>query len=47
VASTAKDIAEVVTFLAGPASRHMTGSIVPVDAGFQLLVSIAPSDPRR
>ncbi len=47
VASTAEDIAEVVTFLAGPASRHMTGSIVPVDAGFQLLVSITPSDGHR
>lgn len=47
VASRPEDIAEVVTFLAGPASRHMTGSIVPVDAGFRLLVSIAPSDARR
>jgi 3-oxoacyl-[acyl-carrier protein] reductase len=47
VASTAEDIAGVVLFLAGPASRHMTGSIVPVDAGFQLLVSITPSDGRR
>jgi 3-oxoacyl-[acyl-carrier protein] reductase len=47
VASRPEDIAEVVTFLAGPASRHMTGSIVPVDAGFQLLVSITPSDARR
>ena len=47
VASTAEDIAAVVTFLADPASRHMTGSIVPVDAGFRLLVSIAPSDARR
>jgi 3-oxoacyl-[acyl-carrier protein] reductase len=46
-ASTPEDIAEVVTFLAGPASRHMTGSTVPVDAGFQLLVSITPSDGRR
>ena len=47
MASTAEDIAEVVTFLAGPASRHMTGSIVPVDAGYHLLVSIAPSNARR
>jgi 3-oxoacyl-[acyl-carrier protein] reductase len=47
VASKPEDIADVVTFLAGPASRHMTGSIVPVDAGFRLLVSIAPSDARR
>jgi Enoyl-(Acyl carrier protein) reductase len=41
VASTPKDFAEVVTFLADPGSRHMTGTIVPVDAGFRLLVSIA------
>ena len=34
VASKPEDIAEVVAFLAGPASRHMTGSLVPVDAGF-------------
>jgi NAD(P)-dependent dehydrogenase (short-subunit alcohol dehydrogenase family) len=34
VASTTEDLAEAVIFLAGPASRHMTGSIVPVDAGF-------------
>ena len=47
MASKPEDIAEVVTFLAGPGSRHMTGSIVPVDAGFQLLVSITPSDTRR
>jgi hypothetical protein len=40
-------ICEVVTFLADPGWRHMTGSIVPVDAGFRLLVSIAPSDARR
>jgi len=47
VASRPEDIAEVVTFLAGPASRHMTGSIVPVDAGFRLLVSMASSVARR
>jgi 3-oxoacyl-[acyl-carrier protein] reductase len=47
VASTPEDVAEVVTFLASPASRHMTGSLVPVDAGFQLLVSITPSGARR
>ena len=35
VASRPEDIAEVVTFLASPASRHMTGSLVPVDAGFR------------
>ena len=42
-----EDIAEVVAFLVDPGPRHMTGSIVPVDAGFRLLVSIAPSDARR
>jgi NAD(P)-dependent dehydrogenase (short-subunit alcohol dehydrogenase family) len=47
VASTAENIAEVVMFLAGSASRHMTGSLEPVDAGFQLLVSITPSGARR
>jgi NAD(P)-dependent dehydrogenase (short-subunit alcohol dehydrogenase family) len=47
VASRPEDIAEAVTFLAGPASRHMTGSIVPVDAGIRLLVSLTPSDARR
>jgi hypothetical protein len=41
VASTPEDIAEVVAFLVDPGPRHMTGSIVPVDAGFRLLVSIA------
>ena len=47
VASPREDFAEVVTLLADPGSRHMTGSFVPVDAGFRLLVSIAPSDARR
>jgi NAD(P)-dependent dehydrogenase (short-subunit alcohol dehydrogenase family) len=47
VASTAEDIAEVVMFMAGPGSRHMTGSIVPVDAGLRLLISLAPTDARR
>lgn len=36
-ASTGEDIADVVLFLAGPASRHMTGEIVAVDAGARLL----------
>jgi hypothetical protein len=44
VASKPEDIAEVVTFLASPASRHMTGSIVPADAGVRLLVPVAPTD---
>jgi NAD(P)-dependent dehydrogenase (short-subunit alcohol dehydrogenase family) len=47
VASKPEDIAEVVTFLASPASRHMTGSIVPADAGVRLLVPVAPTDVRR
>jgi hypothetical protein len=42
VASRPEDIAEVVTFLAGPGSRHMTGAIVPADAGFHVLVPITP-----
>ncbi len=47
VASKPEDIAEVVTFLAGPASRHMTGAIVPADAGVLLLVPVAATDARR
>jgi 3-oxoacyl-[acyl-carrier protein] reductase len=47
VASTSEDIAEAVIFLAGPASRHMTGAIIPVDAGLRLMVPIAPTDARR
>jgi NAD(P)-dependent dehydrogenase (short-subunit alcohol dehydrogenase family) len=47
VASRPEDIAEVVTFLASPASRHMTGSLVPVDAGFLLSAAITPSHAQR
>jgi len=47
VASRPEDIAEVVTFLASPASRHMTGSLVPVDAGFLLSAAITPSQARQ
>ena len=47
VASKPEDIAEVVMFLAGPASRHMTGAIVPADAGVLLLVPVAATDARR
>ncbi len=36
VASTAEDVAEVVMFLAGPASRNMTGEIAVADAGLRL-----------
>lgn len=36
VASTAEDVAEVVMFLAGPASRNMTGAITVADAGWLL-----------
>ena len=36
VASTAKDIAELVCFLARPQSGHMTGEIVRMDAGMHL-----------
>jgi enoyl-[acyl-carrier-protein] reductase (NADH) len=41
VASTAEDVAEVVMFLAGPASRNMTGEITVADAGY-LLADIPP-----
>jgi 3-oxoacyl-[acyl-carrier protein] reductase len=37
VASTAEDIAEVVCFLATPASNNMTGEIVRMDAGMHLI----------
>jgi 3-oxoacyl-[acyl-carrier protein] reductase len=47
VASRPEDIAEVVTFLAGPASRHMTGAIIPTDAGVLLMVPGAVTDARR
>ncbi len=36
VASKPEDIAELVTFLAGPASRHMTGEYIRIDAGGHL-----------
>jgi len=47
VASRPEDIAEVVMFLAGPASRHMTGAIVPADAGVLLLVPVSATDAHR
>jgi len=47
VASRPEDIAEVVTFVAGLASRHMTGAIIPADAGVMLLVPVAATDARR
>jgi len=34
VASTPEDVAEAVMFLAGPASRNMTGAVVMADAGY-------------
>jgi len=36
VASTPEDVAEVVMFLAGPASRNVTGEITVADAGWLL-----------
>jgi NAD(P)-dependent dehydrogenase (short-subunit alcohol dehydrogenase family) len=36
VASKPEDIAELVTFLAGPSSRHMTGEYIRIDAGGHL-----------
>jgi len=47
VASRPEDIAEVVKFLASPASRHMTGAIIPADAGVMLLVPVAATDACR
>jgi len=47
VASKPEDTAEVVMFLAGPASRHVTGTIIPADAGQLLLVPVAATDARR
>ena len=37
VASTADDIAQLVCFLASPASSHMTGECVRMDAGMHLI----------
>jgi NAD(P)-dependent dehydrogenase (short-subunit alcohol dehydrogenase family) len=37
IASTAEDIAEVVCFLATPASSNMTGELVRMDAGMHLI----------
>jgi 3-oxoacyl-[acyl-carrier protein] reductase len=37
VASTADDIAQLVCFLAGPASSNMTGELVRMDAGMHLI----------
>jgi 3-oxoacyl-[acyl-carrier protein] reductase len=37
VASTAEDVAEVVCFLATPASSNMTGELVRIDAGLHLV----------
>jgi NAD(P)-dependent dehydrogenase (short-subunit alcohol dehydrogenase family) len=36
-ASTARDIAQLVYFLASPASGHMTGEVVRMDAGMHLI----------
>jgi NAD(P)-dependent dehydrogenase (short-subunit alcohol dehydrogenase family) len=38
VASTAEDIAQLVCFLAGPASSNMTGECVRMDAGMHLIL---------
>jgi 3-oxoacyl-[acyl-carrier protein] reductase len=37
VASSAEDIAQLVCFLASPASSHMTGEVVRMDAGMHLI----------
>ncbi|MDE5458928.1 SDR family oxidoreductase [Bradyrhizobium sp. CSA112] len=36
--STAKDVAQLVCFLASPASSHMTGECVRIDAGMHLIL---------
>jgi len=38
VASTADDIAQLVCFLASPASSNMTGELVRMDAGMHLIM---------
>ena len=38
VASTAEDIAQLVCFLASPASSNMTGEFVRMDAGMHLVL---------
>ncbi|MET0677815.1 MAG: SDR family oxidoreductase [Bradyrhizobium sp.] len=38
VASTAEDIAQLVCFLASPASSNMTGEVVRMDAGMHLIL---------
>jgi NAD(P)-dependent dehydrogenase (short-subunit alcohol dehydrogenase family) len=38
VASSAEDIAQLVCFLAGPASSNMTGECVRMDAGMHLIL---------
>jgi NAD(P)-dependent dehydrogenase (short-subunit alcohol dehydrogenase family) len=38
VASSAEDIAQLVGFLASPASSNMTGEVVRMDAGMHLIV---------
>ncbi|MCC8962448.1 SDR family oxidoreductase [Bradyrhizobium sp. Pear76] len=38
VVSTAEDIAQLVCFLAGPASSNMTGECVRIDAGMHLIL---------
>ncbi|WP_373294550.1 SDR family oxidoreductase, partial [Dactylosporangium sucinum] len=35
------DVADVITFLAGPASRWMTGQTLVVDGGAQIRSSLA------
>jgi len=37
VASSADDIAQLVCFLASPASSNMTGELVRMDAGMHLI----------
>jgi NAD(P)-dependent dehydrogenase (short-subunit alcohol dehydrogenase family) len=45
-AATAEDVAEVALFLAGPASRNMTGERVEADTGFHLIAPTPHRDVR-
>jgi 3-oxoacyl-[acyl-carrier protein] reductase len=38
IASGASDVAKLVAFIAGPASSHMTGELIRIDAGLHLAV---------
>ena len=47
IASTAEDIAEVVMFLAGPASRNMTGEIKDGNGKRQIVIDERADEAQR